>query len=180
MRFAIAAVLAAFVLAPLGQSQKLDLKFDALAAKASEKAEVDLDASILKLALPHVLAAKGKDKDTKQLDDILSGLQELHVRHYAFAKADAYSDKDLEPLRKEVGEAAGWSRIVNVKDGKDNVEVFAQSQAGKISGCLIVAAAAKELSIVHIMGTMTTAQLKEMVDSKVAFNLAALMDMPGK
>ena len=36
----------------------------------------------------------------------------------------AYSDKDLEPLRKQVSEASGWSRVVNVKEKDENTEIF--------------------------------------------------------
>ena len=61
MRFVVAAVLAGMTLAPLASAQKLELKFDALAAKASDKAEVDLDGSILKLALSQVPLKKDKD-----------------------------------------------------------------------------------------------------------------------
>ena len=173
MRFAIAAVLAGMTLAPFAGAQKLDLKFEALAARATEKAEVDLDGSILKLAMPQ-LASK-KDKDGKSpMADLLNGVQEIHVRSYQFDKVGAYSDTDLEPLRKQVSESSGWSRIVNVKDKTDTVEVFVQNQGGKVTSCLVLAAEAKELAGIHIMGTMTVAQMKELVDSNVVYNLAAL------
>ena len=173
MRFAVVAVLAGLTLAPLASAQKLELKFEALAAKASEKAEVDLDSSILKLALPQLLSKKEKDGKSP-INDLLSGVQEIHVRAYEFEKAGSYSDKDLEPLRKQVGEGSGWSRIVNVKDKNDSAEVFVQSQGGNVTSCLIQAAEAKELAEVYLMGTMTVAQMKELVDSNVVYNLAAL------
>src|ERR1035441_4476635 len=113
MRFVVVAVLAGLTLAPPASAQKLDLKFDALAAKASDKAEVDLDGALLKLALQGL---SKKDKDAKSpAGDLLSGVQEVHVRHYEFAKPGSYSDKDLEPLRKQVSEGSGWSRVLNVK-----------------------------------------------------------------
>ena len=60
MKFVVAAVLAGMTLAPFASAQKLELKFDALAARASEKAEVDLDGSILKL-LPQLLSKDDRD-----------------------------------------------------------------------------------------------------------------------
>jgi hypothetical protein len=73
-----------------------------------------------------------------------------------------------------VSEGAGWSRILNVKEKNETTEVFVQSQGGKVSSCLILAAEAKELSVVYLMGTLTVAQMKELVDSNIAYNLAAL------
>ena len=175
MKIAGITLLAGLMFATLGSAQKLELKFDALAAKASEKAEVDLDGSILKLVLPQALAKK--DKDAKSpASDLLSGLQEIHVRNYEFDKAGAYTDKDLEPLRKQMSEGSGWSRIVNVKEKNETTEVFVQNQGGKLSSCLILAAEAKELSVIYLMGTLTLAQMKELVDSNVAYNMAALAE----
>src|ERR1022692_3150205 len=179
MRFVVVAVLAGMTLAPFAGAQKLELKLDWLAAKASEKAEVDLDGSILKLALSQVPLKK--DKDGKlPINDLLSGVQEVHVRNYEFEKAGSYSDTDLEPLRKQVSEGSGWSRIVNVKEKDESTEVFVQTQGGKVTSCLVLAAEAKELSVVYIMGTLTLAQMKELVDSHIAYNLAALADQPSK
>ena len=179
MRFVVVAVLAGLTLAPPASAQKLDLKFDALAAKASDKAEVDLDGGLLKLATQYGLSKKDKDGKSP-MGDLLSGVQEVHVRHYAFAKPGSYSDKDLEPLRKQVSEASGWSRVLNVKEKNGSAEVFVLSQGGKVGSCLILAAEAKELAVVYIMGTLTLAQMKELVDSNIAYNLAALAEQPSK
>ena len=183
MRFVLVAALAGMTLAPLASGQKLDLKFDGLAAKASQKAEVDLDGSILKLVMPQVLAKKEKEKEKdgkSPVADLLNGVQEVHVRHYEFDKAGAYSDTDLDSLHNQVSQGPGWSRIVNVKEKGENVEVFVQTVGDKATGCLILAAEAKELSVVYLMGTLTVAQMKELVDSKVAYNLASLMEKPSK
>ena len=99
MKFVVVAVLAGMTLAPFAGAQKLELKFAGLAAKASEKAEVDLDGSILKLALSQVPLKKDKD-DKSPIADLLSGVQEIHLRNYEFDKAGAYTDADQEPLRK--------------------------------------------------------------------------------
>ena len=179
MRFVVVAVLAGMMLAPLGSAQKLELKFEAIAAKASDKTEVDLDGSILKLVLPQLLSKKDMEGKAP-MADLLSGVQEIHVRAYEFEKAGSYSDKDLEPLRKQVSEGSGWSRIVNVKDKNESAEVFVQSQAGNVTSCLILAAEAKELSVVYIIGTVTLARMQELVDSNVVYNLAGLTQPASK
>ena len=111
MKLIAVTVFAGILLAPLATAQKLELKFDALAARASDKSEVDLDAALLKMLLSHV------PKDAKSHGgDLFSGVQEIHVRNYEFDKAGAYSDQDLEPLRKQVSAGSGWSRIATVKE----------------------------------------------------------------
>jgi len=168
----IAAVLFTVVLAAIPASaQKLDLKFDALAARASDKAEVDLDGATLQTLL-QVAAKSGKDsKELKGLPELLGGIQEVHVRHYEFEKPGAWSDKDLEGLRQQVSGAAGWTRIASVKEKDEATEVYVLSQGGKLGGALIMTGEAKELTVVHVLGVLTLAQMKELVDSKIAYNL---------
>src|ERR1700686_1686586 len=84
MRFVVIGALAGMLFAPLAGAQKLELKFDALAAKASDKAEVDLDGALLKLAMQHGSAKKDKP------GDFFSSVQEIHVRNYEFDKEGAY------------------------------------------------------------------------------------------
>jgi hypothetical protein len=106
--------------------------------------------------------------------DFPGGVQEIQVRNYEFDKAGAYSDQDLEPLRKQVSAGAGWLRIANVKEKAESAEVYVQIQGEKIGSCLILATEAKELSVVYLMGTLTLAQMKELADSHMARNLAGL------
>ena len=176
MKFVLLTMLAGIMLAPAASAQKLELKLDALAAKASDKAEVDLDGILLKLAMRHGLARKDKD-DKSPAGDWLSGVREIHVRHYEFDKEGSYSDQDLEPLRKQVSEAAGWSRFFNVREKDERAEVFVMSQGGKVGSCLILATEAKQLSVVYIMGTLTLAQMKGLADSHAVSNLAALAEL---
>jgi hypothetical protein len=97
------------------------------------------------------------------------------VRHYEFAKEGSYSDQDLEPLRKQLSEGAGWSHFLNVKDKDERAEIFVMSQGGKVGSCLILSTEPKELSVVYIMGTLTLAQMKGLADSNVVSHLAALV-----
>jgi hypothetical protein len=171
----LAAVLFAGILLVLpGHAQKLELKFDDLAAKASDKAEVDLDGALLKFAMQVADNDKKGEKDKKSLRGLLNGVQQIHVRHYEFDKAGAWSDRDLEPVRKQVSGVAGWSRIVNVKEKNESTEVYVLMQGNDLGGALILAAEEKEFTVVHVQGTMTLAEMKELVDSKIAYNLGSM------
>jgi hypothetical protein len=185
MKLAVAGLLAALTLAPVAMGQKLELKLDSLAAKASSKNEVDLDGALLKVALGKAMqmagteAKDGKEATGPMLQKALAGLEAVHVRNYEFAASGAYSDKDLEPLRQQVGEGSGWSRIVNVQEKNESTQVFTLVHGDEVAGCLVLAAEAKELTVVYVAGRMALADMKELVNSNVKYDLAALLGQGG-
>jgi len=147
-------------------AQSLELRFGSLAAKASSKVELDLDSKLLRLA---VRAAGDAD-----LNGILSGVQAVHVRNYEFATSGAYSQSDLEPLRKQVAAQARWSQILNMKEEDETTEIWIAAQADKVSGCLIVSAEERELSVIYLEGSMTLAQMKRLMDDDARQGLGEL------
>lgn len=189
MKFTVEIVLAGLMLAPLAAGQKLELKLDAISAKASAKNEVDLEGPLLKAAVQKVTEMAGKrDKEGKEskekkglpLADLLSGIQGVHVRNYEFENAGAYADTDLDAIRKQVGDGSGWSRIISVKEKTESTEIYILSQGEQVNGCLILVAEPKELTVVHIAGTTTLAQMKELVNSNVKYDLSALLGQARK
>ena len=147
------------------EAQTLNFNLDAVAAKAKEKAEVTLDGSLLDQALQKV-----PDK----LKDKLGNLSRLVVRHYEFDKPGMYADSDLESVRKVVSGAPDWSRIINVKDENETVEIYMQNQAGKTTGFLLIAAEPKELTVVHVVGTVDIASLQEVIKSTNQYDLKSV------
>jgi hypothetical protein len=141
----------ALLAAPLF-AQKLDLKFDALAARASEKAEIDLDANLL-----HMFQRMTGEPDHL---GTLGGVRAVHVRSYTFDKDGAYSQKDLEALRAQVNGQPKWAKVVTQKEGDETTEIWAAADGDKLGGCLIIAAESRELSIVYLEGTLSLAQIK--------------------
>ena len=105
---------------------------------------------------------------------MLSGVKLIHVRHYEFDKEGAWSDRDPESVRKQVNGVAGWSRVVNVKEKNESTEVYVLMQGSNLGGALILAAEEKEFTVVHVEGTMTLAEMKELVDSKMALNMSGI------
>jgi hypothetical protein len=151
--------------APFAVAQNLNLRLDSIAAQAKEKAEIDVDG---------VMLAKAGKID-KKLDSILGGVKEVHVRNYEFSEAGKYSEGDLEPLRKQVGEGSGWSHMVNVKEEQERVEILVRSVDGKPAGFLVIAAEAKELSLIYIVGDIALDKIGELVNSSVKYDLKSLM-----
>jgi hypothetical protein len=155
MKALLALAFAGFLLVPFAAGQKLDLKLDSLASKASDKSEVDLDKE--KIALP------------EQLKGIASALKGVYIRSYEFSKPGAYSDQDLEPLRKQVADGSGWSRIIHVREKQESTEIYVLNAGGQITSLLILACEAAEVSVVHLIGSMSPEQLKTFVSSNIHY-----------
>jgi hypothetical protein len=162
------ALVTTLLAAPSVFAQKLELKFDALAAKASRKVEVDLDTRLLHLA--------ARVSGDREVNTLLSGVKAVHVRNYEFLKSGAYSQKDLDSLRKQVTAQPRWSQIISTKEDDETVEIYVAAEADKVTGCLILNAEDTQLSIIYLEGTMTLAQMKRLIDEDTRHDLAALFD----
>ena len=187
MRLSTTVLLTALTIAP-AVGQKLELKLDDIAAKASQKNEVSLDGPLLKMAMANLpeMAAKharsgneGKQPTEppkqNQIPAVLSAVTGVYVRNYGFDKPGAYTDADLDRIRNQVGDGSGWMRIVRVKEKNQSTEIYLLNHGEEINGCLILAAEPKELTVVNITGAATMAQMKELVNSNIKYDLSALM-----
>jgi Domain of unknown function (DUF4252) len=170
----VAIALAALASMPVA-AQNLNLDLGNVAAKATSKNEITLDKNALQM-VQQAAGLAGKDKDGKSkgadLETILSGVQAVAVRNYEFAKAGDYADSDLDALRAQVKAGSGWTRIVYSKEKDESSEIYLYSQDGKPGGMLIISAEAKELSVVHISGMVQLAQLKDVINSTIHYDMA--------
>ena len=142
--------------------QSVDFNLDAVAARAQKKAEITLEGPFLEQAMK-----SAPDK----LKDKLGSVTRVVVRHYEFDQPGQYSDSDLDSVRKVISSGTDWTRAVNVKEEKESVEIYMQSQGGKTTGFLLIAAELKELTVVQVAGSIDLASLKEMVNSTIKYDL---------
>jgi hypothetical protein len=140
-----------FLLAPAlvsGQPLKLD-SLDKLAAKASESVNVNLDGSLLRLASRFL---SSNDADEAQVKKIVAGLKGVYVRNYEFSKAGQYQESDIEAIRNQLRDAK-WHHVVEVRGhGRDNADVCLRQDGENITGLVVIAAEAMELTVVYIDG----------------------------
>lgn len=160
---AMFAVLAGLV-SVSAQAQKLNLNFDSIAQKAKEKTEVSLEGPTLDLLRQKL--AQSKDQDQGNL---FAAIDQVSVHSYEFANPGEYADSDLDPLRKEMANAPGWSRLLNVKEDGEDTQIYVLVQGGKPAGFLLIAAEPKELTVIQIAGSIQLAQLNELVNSTIQF-----------
>jgi Domain of unknown function (DUF4252) len=138
--------------------QALDLKhLDRLADKASEKVDVTLDGSLLKMAAKFL----SDDPDEVKVKKLVSQLKGIYVKTFEFEKEGEYTEADISSIRKQL--ESGWSRIVSVQSKKDgdNAEIYLKTGSAD-GGLAILCAGAKELTVVNIVGKIDLDELSEL------------------
>jgi hypothetical protein len=141
------------------RSQNVDINLDALASKAKDKAEVTLEGPLLMQVLQQA---------PEKVKGAAASVSRVVVRHYEFAADGQYADSDLDAIRKQV---ATWSRLLNVKEGHESTEIYMLSQNGKPAGFLLISAEPKELTVVHLVGSIDLASLQAVVNSTIHYDL---------
>lgn len=155
-----ALVLAGTAATALAQNPKIDTsRLDALATKASETVDVNIDESLIQLSAKFL---SSRDPDEKKVRDIVNGLKGIYVRSFEFETEGQYSEADLESIRVQL-HGSSWDRIVNVRSKKDgSVEVYLMHNAGQISGLALLASDVKEITVVNIVGPVDLEKLTQL------------------
>ena len=132
---------------------------DYLAAKASETVDVNIDESLMQLAAK---VFKSKDPDEARVKHLVSGLKGIYVRVFEFEKEGEYAAADLESIRSQL-RGTGWSKIVNVRSKKEgNVDVYLMTSGSQVLGLAVLAADAKEIAVVNILGNIDLEKLSDL------------------
>jgi hypothetical protein len=145
-------VLLALPSAASAQGARLQLDhLNRLAEKAVEAVDVTLDAAMLKKSAAFLA---GKDADTARLQQMLQGITGVYVKSFKFNAPGAYTDADVEAVRKQVARD-GWSRIVGVREKDELNEIY----LWKDGGLVVISAERDELTVVNILGRVDLAAL---------------------
>ena len=159
MKFATLAVLVVLVATAtaLAQNPRIQTsQLDALAAKASETVDVNIDGSLMQLAAKFL---SSKDADEAKVKELVNGLKGIYVKSFTFENEGAYSEADLEGIRSQLRNSA-WNKLVNVNSKKEgSVEVYLMQSGSQVSGLAVLAAAPKEITVVNIVGPVDLEKL---------------------
>ena len=159
MKFATLAVLVVLVATAtaLAQNPRIQTsQLDALAEKASETVDVNIDGSLMQLAAKFL---SSKDADEAKVKELVNGLKGIYVKSFTFENEGAYSEADLEGIRSQLRNSA-WNKLVNVNSKKEgSVEVYLMQSGSQISGLAVLAAAPKEITVVNIVGPVDLEKL---------------------
>ena len=138
---------------------KLPINLDKLAERATESVDVTLDQSTLQLASGFL---SKDDPDEVQVKKMIGKLKGIYVRSFEFDKEGQYSMADVQALRAQL-KAPNWSRIVGVKSIKgENTEVYLLKNGDQIAGIVVLDAEPKELTIVHVDGSISPEELSRL------------------
>jgi hypothetical protein len=146
---------------PLLAQQPFDFhSLDKLDALTDHKTKITLDPDMLQLAA-RFLGMDG-DKDAASLKSLVGNLKGVYVRTYEFDRDGQYSPADIEPFRAYLKQQQ-WSKIVESQEGRELSEVYVQPLPGdRFGGVAIIAAEARELTIVYISGVMNLSDLEKL------------------
>ena len=133
-------------------------QLDALAAKASETVDVNIDESLMALTIKFL----GNDDDEKKVKELVSGLKGIYVKSFEFESEGQYTDADLESIRSQLRNPA-WSRIINARSKKDgSIEVYLMHTGAQISGLAVLATEVKEITVINIVGPVDLEKLTKL------------------
>ena len=133
-------------------------QLDALAAKASETVDVNIDESLMALTIKFL----GNDDDEKKVKELVSGLKGIYVKSFEFESEGQYTDADLESIRSQLRNPA-WSRIINARSKKDgSIEVYLMHTGAQISGLAVLATEVKEITVINILGPVDLEKLTKL------------------
>jgi|RhiMethySRZTD1v2_1073278.scaffolds.fasta_scaffold30588_5 uncharacterized protein DUF4252 len=149
-------VLLLSLLATPAAAQQINLQstLERLAAKTANKTEVNLDASMLKLASQFL---SDGDKDEAGAKKLVESLKGVYVRVFEFDKPGAYAPGDLDPLR---GQLKGrWGQIVSMHEKDETVEVWMHQEGDNTTGMMVISMEPQEVTVVNLVGMIRPADL---------------------
>ena len=137
-----------FLLISCASAQRIQFDWDKLAAKATEKVDVTLEAPMLELA-SKFLGSSGEEADVKQ---IVQGLKGVFVKSFEFDKEGQYSEADVNAIRSQI-RGPGWSHIFEVTGKTENAGVYIKSD-GKQTQSIVILRFQEDLEPAEIAGLL--------------------------
>ena len=160
VRHATVVLLLALPMLLRAQEIKLPPDVEKLSVKAKETVEVNMDGPMLRWASKFLSA---EDPDEQKAARLITNLKGIYVRSFKFDNPGAYTSAEVEQLRAQFS-SPPWSRAVGVRSQRegDNVDVFFKLEDDRMAGIVIIAAEAKELTVVNIVGPIDVDELADL------------------
>lgn len=129
--------------------------FSHLRSKAIDSTDISLDGLLLSLAKKFAAADHDGDAGQDEGLALLSDIKSLRVRNFEFDSDNAYSPADIELVRKQLS-APGWSPLIQAhkREPQEDVDVFINTDDGKILGLAVVVSEPRSFTIVNIIGNI--------------------------
>jgi hypothetical protein len=142
------------------QDARIEMRqLEALAAKAHEKVEVNLDEGVLSFTCKFL---SSEDEDEKRVKDLCTGMKGIYVKTYSFENEGQFSEADLESVRSQLRNSS-WSRIVDINAKKEgNLEIYLMRTNNQVIGMAMLAWDLKDVTVVNIVGPVDLSKLSQL------------------
>lgn len=135
-------------------AQQIDLKsLDKLAAKATEKTEINMDEAMLKSASGFLDEKKADEGLAKKASRDLKGIT---LRSYEFDKKGAYKLDDLKSLMNQL-KAPDWKLFLKSEEEGELTQIWMHYTKGVGDGMLLISAEEEELTVINAVGSTNLA-----------------------
>ena len=136
-------------------SQSAELKipsFDHLRHKATDSVDITLGAWPLRVV---GFFMDENDPEEAELKTLFRGLSSIRVRKYEFDTEGAYSEADVEAVRRQL-QSGGWTQLVQVRNRNEgeSVDISILIEGDRTKGLAIVATEPHEFAIVNLVGSI--------------------------
>jgi len=129
--------------------------WDKLAAKATEKVDLNLEGPMLEMASKFLSNDKEDEAAVKKL---VQGLKGVYVKTFEFDKEGQFSESDLNDIRTQL-RGPGWSTMMDMRDHGESVSIYLRSDGKQTLGMAVLAAEPRELTFVQIDGPIDPSTL---------------------
>ena len=126
-----------------------------LADLSKETVDVAVDSTMLKQTSGFLA---GKGADSEKVQELIEDIRGIYVKSFEFTAPGAYSDADIDVIRKQVS-GRGWSRVVGVRGKQELTEIYFFRDGDESGGLVVIAAQARQLTVVNIVGRVDLASL---------------------
>jgi hypothetical protein len=152
-------VLLAALLGPqtsFAQGARLQLDhLNRLADKAKDTVDVTVDSATLKETAGFLA---GKGSDTEKVHQVIEGITGIYVKSFEFDGPDAYTESDIDTIRKQVS-GTGWSRVIGARGKRELTEIYFFRERDVTGGLVVIAAQPNQLTVVNLVGRVDLASL---------------------
>lgn len=151
-------MLALLPMAVAAQAARIKMPdFSALAAKARESVDIELDKDMLRNAGSFMAGKVDDPAFTEQLQ----GLEGIYIKTFEFDKPGQYDMAQITALIKQVETAGGWKKLMSVRDGDERVEMWMRDNSVD-GGMFFVVSEPQELVIINIVGKVNLETLRKL------------------
>ena len=137
---------------------RLQFDWSKLAAKATEKVDINLEGAVLEMASKFL---SGENGDEPKIRRLIQGLKGIYVKTFTFDKEGQYSEADLNAIRSQL-RAPAWSNIFDVQEKHESTGIYLRMNGKQTEGLVVLSAEPKGLTVVQIVGPMDPSMLSEM------------------